>query len=282
MAILIALSFGLLFLLIAMVVNIGFLVATKINLQNSVDLAAYAGAAQQARYLTEIGKWNYEMRRNYKAMVYDYMIVLNGERKYDVDLKNYMNKPTTDPAGKPYVCASLQRQGSSGGTPSLSAICQNTDPLGFQNALNQMENAMISSAASLVAACASTNFAICSGAMMQATAMTLASTTVSQTVQDQSDALANYEPSFKNNYNRRLIAWMLHDYRHLQTRIRGVHYGNIDIGSFSSTTGRWGLLKDNAPVIFKNSPIGVAAKVLNGYTKIDGNPPSGDVIAANR
>jgi hypothetical protein len=66
-AILLAMSFSILALLAAMVINISFLVTAKINLQNATDMAAYAGAVQQARYLTEIGKWNYEMRRNYKA-----------------------------------------------------------------------------------------------------------------------------------------------------------------------------------------------------------------------
>ncbi|MFH1223026.1 MAG: Tad domain-containing protein, partial [Pseudomonadota bacterium] len=139
-AILIAMSFGLIFLLIAMVVNIGFLVAAKINLQNAVDLAAYAGAAQQARYLTEIGKWNYEMRRNYKAMSFDYMVAMNAERQ-PAAFKDYM----TNGASFPIACASLQRQG--GGPPSpfsISILCQKffdptLQPVDFNPALQQSD-----------------------------------------------------------------------------------------------------------------------------------------------
>ncbi|MFH1223281.1 MAG: hypothetical protein V1647_02935, partial [Pseudomonadota bacterium] len=85
----------------------------------------------------------------------------------------------------------------------------------------------------------------------------------------------NYQkPPFIHNYNRRLIGWMLHDYRHLQTRIRGVHFGDIKIGQASNTSGRWALLKDGSPVIFKNAPISVAAKVINGWTSLSGSAPT--------
>ena len=49
MAIFVALSFQVLFVFFAMVVNIGLIVHDKINLQNSVDLAAYYGAPEARR-----------------------------------------------------------------------------------------------------------------------------------------------------------------------------------------------------------------------------------------
>jgi Flp pilus assembly protein TadG len=79
MLIFFGLAFTFLFLLFAMVVNISFIVTAKINLQNAVDLAAYAGAAQQARYMTALGIWNYEMRRNFKVFTYDNNVMMGVE-----------------------------------------------------------------------------------------------------------------------------------------------------------------------------------------------------------
>src|SRR5271154_3984613 len=59
------------------VVNIGMLVNAKINLQNAADLAAYAGAATQARQLNSISYLNYEMRRQFKKFLFRYYVVGN-------------------------------------------------------------------------------------------------------------------------------------------------------------------------------------------------------------
>jgi hypothetical protein len=59
------------------VVNIGMLVNAKINLQNAADMAAYAGAAVQARQLDQISYINYEMRRQYKKFLYRYYVIGN-------------------------------------------------------------------------------------------------------------------------------------------------------------------------------------------------------------
>src|SRR5947209_836738 len=63
------------------VVNIGMLVNAKINLQNAADMAAYAGAAAQARQLNTISYLNYEMRRQYKKFLYRYYVVGNQAQK---------------------------------------------------------------------------------------------------------------------------------------------------------------------------------------------------------
>ena len=45
--------------LLAFIVNIGLFVRAKINLQNAVDAAAFAGASVQARQLTNIAYLNW-------------------------------------------------------------------------------------------------------------------------------------------------------------------------------------------------------------------------------
>lgn len=65
------------FLLLAFVLNTGMLVNAKINLQNAADLAAYAGAAVQARQLNDIGFLNYEMRRTFKKFLFRYYVIGN-------------------------------------------------------------------------------------------------------------------------------------------------------------------------------------------------------------
>ncbi len=64
-------------LFFAFVVNTGMLVNAKINLQNAADLAAYSGAAAQARQLNTISYLNYEMRRQYKKFLFRYYVVGN-------------------------------------------------------------------------------------------------------------------------------------------------------------------------------------------------------------
>lgn len=56
--------------LLAFIINIGLFVKAKINLQNAVDAAAWAGAAVQARQMTNIGYLNWEMRNNYKEWMF--------------------------------------------------------------------------------------------------------------------------------------------------------------------------------------------------------------------
>lgn len=69
------------FTLFAFVVNVGMLVHAKISLQNAADLAAYAGAATQARHLTQISHINYQMRQAYKRFVYKLYVIGNLSQK---------------------------------------------------------------------------------------------------------------------------------------------------------------------------------------------------------
>ncbi len=69
------LIFQMLFVFIAMVVNIGLVVHDKINLQNSVDLAAIYGAQRQAEILNALAHINYQIRQSYKLMAWRYFIL---------------------------------------------------------------------------------------------------------------------------------------------------------------------------------------------------------------
>ncbi|MGZ3743806.1 MAG: TadE/TadG family type IV pilus assembly protein [Pseudobdellovibrionaceae bacterium] len=71
-AIFIALIFQVLFLFFAMIINVGLLVHHKINLQNSVDLAAYYGAMKQAEMLNAVGHVNYQIRQSWKLLSWRY------------------------------------------------------------------------------------------------------------------------------------------------------------------------------------------------------------------
>ena len=63
--------------LLAFVINVGLFVKAKINLQNAVDAAAYAGAATQARRLSNIGYLNWEMRNIMKEWMFKYYVLGN-------------------------------------------------------------------------------------------------------------------------------------------------------------------------------------------------------------
>lgn len=73
-AIFVALVFQILFLFFAMVINVGLLVHHKINLQNSVDMAAYYGAMKQAENLNAMAHINYQVRQSWKLLSFRYRI----------------------------------------------------------------------------------------------------------------------------------------------------------------------------------------------------------------
>ena len=75
MAIFVALIFQVLFVFFAMAINIGLVVHDKINLQNSVDLAAYYAAQRQAEWLNVIAHQNYQIRQSYKLLSWRYRVL---------------------------------------------------------------------------------------------------------------------------------------------------------------------------------------------------------------
>ncbi len=81
MAIFFVFIFQILFILFAMTLNVALVVHDKINLQNSLDLAAMYGAKKQAEVLNVISHINYQMRQNYKLLAWRYRILGSVTRK---------------------------------------------------------------------------------------------------------------------------------------------------------------------------------------------------------
>ena len=75
MAIFFVLIFQILFILFAMTINVALVTHDKINLQNSLDLAAIYGAKKQAEVLNAMAHINYQMRQNYKLLAWRYRIL---------------------------------------------------------------------------------------------------------------------------------------------------------------------------------------------------------------
>lgn len=292
----IALSFSFLFVLFAMVVNISFLVTAKINLQNSVDMAAYAGASQQSRFLTEIGKWNYEMRRIYKAFVYDYRIMLTAEVNPEIYKKYILNEKNGGNFIPPIACCSLHRVYGSGGTKERKILCQFDNVADGLDQLNQAKKLLDNSILAVASAAVTMDPTILALSVQNLINASTISDKAESFKLEHQEILKNYaafnngdRESFYNgtnqipvfNYNYRLLSWMTHAYRHMQARIRGVHLGNLDIGgkNYDPNTGsvkdipnRLMLTKDDTPAIFDNAPISVAAKIINSYKDKTNNP----------
>ncbi len=112
MAVFVALIFQVLFVLFAMVINIGLIVHDKINLQNAVDLGAYYGAERQAEALNEIAHINYQIRQDYKLLAWRYRVLgsfgASNHPSY-VMSQTALAQPLQDqlyqpPSGAPAVC----------------------------------------------------------------------------------------------------------------------------------------------------------------------------------
>ena len=71
------LIFPVIFFCLAMVINVGMVVHDKINLQNSVDLAAIYAAQKQAEVMDAMAHINYQMRQSYKLLAWRYLVLGN-------------------------------------------------------------------------------------------------------------------------------------------------------------------------------------------------------------
>src|ERR1700679_3741554 len=96
-SILIAIIFQVLFVFFAMVVNVGLLIHDKINLQNSVDIAAYYGALKQAEVLNAMAHINYEIRQSWKLFAWRLWVLGDAGRNTDF-LGHYPSSPPPDVA----------------------------------------------------------------------------------------------------------------------------------------------------------------------------------------
>lgn len=75
MSIFVALIFQVLFIFFAMAINVALVVHDKINLQNSVDLAAYYAAQRQAEFLNAMAHQNYQIRQAWKLLTWRYRVL---------------------------------------------------------------------------------------------------------------------------------------------------------------------------------------------------------------
>ena len=105
MAIFLVLIFQVLFILFAMTINVALVVHDKINLQNSLDMAAYYGAKKQAEVLNAMAHINYQMRQNWKLLAWRYRVLGTLNQVYG----QYMGGcPSPDdyqrPVGTDYWC----------------------------------------------------------------------------------------------------------------------------------------------------------------------------------
>lgn len=107
---------------IAFIINIGIFVKAKINLQNAVDASAFAGAAVQARQLTNIAHLNWEMRNVYKEWMFKYYVLGNlniddvatgASGNTDFTMRSYQLGPDTakDNYNFPSVCLDFAQSG---------------------------------------------------------------------------------------------------------------------------------------------------------------------------
>jgi len=138
-AIFIALLFQVLFLFFAMIINVGLLVHHKINLQNSVDLAAYYGAMKQAEVLNAIGHVNYQIRQSWKLLTWRHRVLGSaGGESTNGTLNTPLDKIRTNANTLADVEAGLNTPISP--TYRLPRFCIAYDPHELQNNQTSSEN----------------------------------------------------------------------------------------------------------------------------------------------
>lgn len=112
-AIFVALMFNVLFVFFAMSINVALVVHDKINLQNSVDLAAYYAAMKQAEVLNVIAHENYMIRQSWKLLAWRYRVLgTMGLFRAPSPRHPVWTGETSDtvytPAAKPAVCVTYK------------------------------------------------------------------------------------------------------------------------------------------------------------------------------
>lgn len=99
-AIFVALIFQVVFILFALMINVGLLVHHKINLQQSADLAAYYGAMKQAEMLNVVSHVNFQIRQAYKLLTWRYRIL----GTFGIsDFKNHPSRAGFQPIDYPII-----------------------------------------------------------------------------------------------------------------------------------------------------------------------------------
>lgn len=106
-----------------MVINVGLVVHHKINLQNSVDLAAYYGAMKQAEMMNAIGHVNYQIRQSYKLLMFRYHAMGSaGDDQFELT-KQPNEDPLTKSSVQPAFCINYPPMS---GTATEESYCRKT------------------------------------------------------------------------------------------------------------------------------------------------------------
>ncbi len=111
-AIFIALIFQVIFVFLAMTINIGLVVHDKINLQNSIDLGAYYAAERQAEILNAIAHSNYQIRQSWKLLAFRLRYIGDSDRNGHPANNLLKEEFVEDPIralGAPTVCAASSK-----------------------------------------------------------------------------------------------------------------------------------------------------------------------------
>ncbi|MCB0411507.1 MAG: Tad domain-containing protein [Bdellovibrionales bacterium] len=111
-SIFVALIFQVLFILFAMAINVGLMVHDKINLQNSIDLAAYYAATKQAEMLNAMAHQNYQIRQSWKLFAWRYRVLgtmgLERAPQTHPSRAGDLSETQYDMAVRPSVCVTYQ------------------------------------------------------------------------------------------------------------------------------------------------------------------------------
>lgn len=129
-AILFALVFTFMFILFAFVVDFAHLINNKMNLQIAADMAAYTGAAWQARTLNQIGQVNYHLRQDIKELA---MRVNVTHARHNRDFPTGVGAikgGNVQSGHQPFVCQQAHGNVSLSGVKfdPRTNICANADP----------------------------------------------------------------------------------------------------------------------------------------------------------
>lgn len=120
-------------IMFGMTVSVGHLVQSKINLQNSVDLASLSAASYQARHMNAMSVSNYRIRAVLKFFLLDsYVTQGRFNNKFYSDIINGGGGTVSDPVGTLSVCQQAKnydpvaaiQEGGRGVDPSTN-VCRN-------------------------------------------------------------------------------------------------------------------------------------------------------------
>lgn len=129
-AILFALVFTFMFVLFAFVVDFAQLINNKMNLQIAADMAAYTGAAWQARTLNKIGQVNYHLRQDFKELAMRVNVTHARHNREFPKGTGFIRGGNAQSSHQPFVCQQAHGNRSLAGVQfqPITNLCANADP----------------------------------------------------------------------------------------------------------------------------------------------------------